>query len=181
MRALLKQTSNGVTSSFRVDGKCNVTVHPLSAEFDNGYIVTQSIDPRTCDIRNSDGVRIGYLRKEIALLASTRYAMNIVGTEFTAVSIGMWKKGNYWPIYAHGAQVALIHKNTVVADNLDEYELYALSDKDMDAAILLAVFIDMREYRNFAQYTRRKVSVNLSWTLSRKVRKSLDLGFIDRC
>ena len=77
--------------------------------------------------------------------------------------------------------MALIHKNMVVADNLDEYELYALSDKDMDAAILLAVFIDMREYRNFAQYARRKVSVNLSWTLSRKVRKSLDLGFIDRC
>ena len=89
MRAVLKQTRNEVTSSFRVDGKCNVTVHPLSAEFDNGCIVTQSIDPRACDIRNSDGVRIGYLRKEIALFASTRYAMNIVCTEFTSASIGM--------------------------------------------------------------------------------------------
>lgn len=181
MRALLRQTKNGLTSTFKVDGICGVTVHRLSAKFDNGYTLVRSFNPHVCDLRNPAGESIGSVRKRVRMFRSVQFVVDVNGVEASATSIGMWKQGVYWPVYVHGTQVAMIHKNNVVHDNLDEYELYAISAQAMKVAILLAVFIDMHEYKNFAQYCSNKVEYKLSWTLSKKVRESLDLGFIDRC
>ena len=78
-------------------------------------------------------------------------------------------------------QVAMIHKGTKVRGNLDEYELYALDQKGMLAAVIYAAYLDVLKHRNIGELSKHKVQVKYTVSLSKKTRALLDKSFMDRC
>lgn len=75
----------------------------------------------------------------------------------------------------------MIHKGTKVRGNLDEYELYALDQKRMLAAVIYAAYLDVLKYRNIGEGSKHKVQVKYTISLSKKTRALLDKSFMDRC
>lgn len=87
----------------------------------------------------------------------------------------------YYPLYEGEQQVAMIHKGTKVHGNLDEYELYALDQKRMLAAVIYAAYLDVLKYRNIGEFSKHKVQVKYTISLSKRTRALLDKSFMDRC
>lgn len=203
MRALLKQTISRLQADYVVlhggEAIYNIrvpfSVYPLNIEIcdSKGPLytvkstivgaapVTQSQMYRILSSLGSEEGQVARRRNYLNVTRAATYDMFFSGHEYTAYEIGAWRDGMYYPIYDGEQQVAMIHKGTKVHGNLDEYELYALEQKGMLAAVIYASYLDVLKYRNIGEFSKHKVQVKYAISLSKKTRALLDKSFMDRC
>ena len=203
MRALLKQTISRLQADYVVlhngealyEIRVPFSVYPLNIEiYDNkGHLytvkstivgdapVTQRQMYRILPSSGFEEGQVARRRNYINVTWAATYDMFFSVHEYTAYEIGAWRDGMYYPIYEGAQQVAMIHKGTKVHGNLDEYELYALEQKGMLAAVIYASYLDVLKYRNIGEFSKHKVQVKYAISLSKKTRALLDKSFMDRC
>lgn len=120
-------------------------------------------------------------RKQIGLFKPPFFTITYHGQTYTIYEVGLGKEGMKYPIYFEGKQVALIEKEPIVKDNLDEYKLYYI-DKSLEIiCVILGLFIDIEHYRNLAHIRESKSSFEYTYTLNRKIKDKYDPNFKNRC
>ena len=56
-----------------------------------------------------------------------------------------------------------------------------MDQKVMLAAVIYAAYLDVLKYRNIGEFSKHKVQVKYTVSLSEKTRALLDKSFMDRC
>ena len=186
MRAFLRQTKRSLSAEYvlEVDGQEINKAHTSATrvKIDSGITLVRK-SPLRFTICDSGGLELGCVRTRHNLNPFKQNYIDIVYKDVSAytVSVGRWKKGKAFPVYVGGEQRALIEKSPVVVDNLDEYTLYALDSAALELALLLALYIDVKDYSNVKDMGTKKVSAQLSFSTSKKIRDMYDASFKDRC
>lgn len=102
------------------------------------------------EIQNSDQKFLGGIRHMVEKTnGSKRYydELFLDNKAYKMYTIGMWKQGMKYPIYIEDKQVALIEKDAVTKDNLDQYKVYAIDDTTLEIGCILSLYIDLMYYR----------------------------------
>jgi hypothetical protein len=102
------------------------------------------------EIQNSDQKIIGGLRHMVEKTnGSKRYYDEFVldNIIYKMYTIGMGKQGMKYPIYIEDNQVALIEKEPVTKNNLDQYKVYAIDETTLEIGCILSLYIDLMYYR----------------------------------
>lgn len=84
--------------------------------------------------------------------------------------VGMGKEGLKYPIYKGNIQIALMEKENIVINNLDEYVIYMQDDNYLDVALLIALYVDTRFAANRGVYVSSSVHKTYSLTFNKELK-----------
>lgn len=109
------------------------------------------------------------------------YHLELNGREWSLYEVGLGKEGIKLPVWEGERQAALLEKDAVVRDNLDRYQLYAASERDLLPAVLLGLFYDCKQFEDRGERVVQGKSVTYLYTFSRATRERYDPAFRARC
>lgn len=133
-------------------------------------------------IRSWSGETIGCIYHKITkyFFGYTYYEQQLNGRQFSAYEVGLGKDGVKIPIYEGDQQVALIEKGTVVYDNKDEYDLFALDLFYLEAAAIFNIYYDIIRFKDPGEIVHKSKKVNYIYTWREELKAKYDPAFRNR-
>lgn len=133
-----------------------------------------------CDMA---GNSVGYIctkHRKLKMLRSYDYiSLTFGGVEYECMDVGMGKDGVKFLIFANNQQVALIEKPCEVHNNLDQYQIFAISDYCALVAYIIGLYVDMLVYSNRGEAVIEGTTKYYSKTINKELIAMYDPGFKD--
>lgn len=109
------------------------------------------------------------------------FEMNYQNCTYQLYAIGLGKEGNKFPIYKDDIQIALIEKDCIVYNNLDEYRIYAIDDSSSFITFVFGLYIDVLMYGNRGEKMKESVQKTYNLSTNKELKSKYDPAFIERC
>lgn len=109
------------------------------------------------------------------------FEMNDKTGTYQLYAIGLGKEGNKFPVYKDDIQIALIEKDCIVYNNLDEYRIYAIDEGISFVTFVFGLYIDVLMYGNRGEKMKESVQKTYNLTTNKELRSKYDPTFIERC
>lgn len=126
-------------------------------------------------------VRTYFSKRNEIFLGYEYYEYHFFGKEYVAYEIGMGKEGIKIPLYDVERQIALIEKSTVVYDNKDEYDIYAIDAKALEIAVLFNLYYDFTRFGRFGEFAYKSKETEYLYTLKKELKSKYDPNFKELC
>ena len=83
------------------------------------------------------------------------YKLEFLNNQYYIFEVGLGKDGIKYPIYCNDVQIALIEKDSVVYNNLDEYNIFAIDANAAFISYLSALYLDIVRYSNRGEVNKK--------------------------
>lgn len=103
--------------------------------------------------------------------------LELNGNEYQMYPIGFGKEGYKYPLYDSTQQIALVEKDCVVINNLDEYDIFAKDDFSANIALIMAVYIDAQMFARRGEIVEKSVVKSYSKSFSKELKAKYNPEF----
>lgn len=198
MRYILKQTASGFSAHYVVYKNDTVIsnahinnnfVFGGSVQFDSfldGSIFDMCYKPFDKHIssvaynvyHNNEVIgRLSSVAEGKFLRAYEYFLFDFFGKTYRIYEVGLGDDGIKYPIYSDDKQIALIEKERVVYNNLDEYEIFAANDPDAFISYIAALYIDQRRYSHHGEKNTSAYEKYYLKTTNKELKAKYDPNF----
>lgn len=98
---------------------------------------------------------------------------------FNIYTVGLGSEGIKYPVYYNTQQVALIEKDCVVKNNLDEYSITSIDEFTGYIAYIAALFIDETAYANRGEKVKKSTQKYYLKTTNKELKAKYNPDFKD--
>lgn len=111
------------------------------------------------------------------LLRYSYYELSMNNRTYDIYAVGMGKDGMKYPVYLNGRQVALVEKDCLVRNNLDNYTIYAVDESSNWIAWIFCSYLDMISYANRGKVAVKSTKVNYTITTNKELKNKYNPEF----
>ena len=98
---------------------------------------------------------------------------------FHTYLVGLGKEGIKYPVYYNDQQVALIEKDRVVVNNLDEYNITSIDEFTGYISYIASLFIDVMCYSNRGEKAKKSYQKYYHKTIDKELKSKYNPDFKD--
>lgn len=138
---------------------------------------------RPMDVYDSDEKIIGRISKcrQNGWFKPSWYQLDIYNQQFKIYEIGLGKEGIKYPVFVNDNQVALLEKSPTIKDNLDEYSIALLDNKQIIPCLIFGIYYDLMNFRNFGEFVKDKTETKYLYTMNKNIKAMYDPNFKSKC